>query len=179
MRDAASRGYFQFGTANAGDGLRWRLGISDDAESGANAGSNLNIESFDDSGNHLGWIVNISASPARSGTAQAFSTRSARELELRREPVGLHDHDGRERRPAHRDAARSLDLPRQVFNIKKIDSSTNAVRITGNGAETVDGANTQDITTQWASAAVQSNGTSWVILNGKLSARQHHQRRQH
>lgn len=51
-----------------------------------------------------------------------------------------------------------------VFNIKKVDASANYVRVAGAGAETIDGTNTQDVYTQWASVAVQSNGTSWVIL---------------
>jgi hypothetical protein len=52
----------------------------------------------------------------------------------------------------------------QVYNIKKIDSSINAVTVKGNGSDTIDGSNTQVITRQYDSLTVQSNGTSWDIL---------------
>lgn len=50
------------------------------------------------------------------------------------------------------------------YNIKKIDSSANTVTIDGAGAETIDGATTQMILSQWTCVTVQSNGTAWYIL---------------
>jgi hypothetical protein len=47
---------------------------------------------------------------------------------------------------------------------KKIDSSGNAVTVTGNGAETIDGSNTVALSTQWAKVMIVSNGTSWEKL---------------
>lgn len=52
----------------------------------------------------------------------------------------------------------------QIFNIKKTDSSANAVTIDPNGAETIDGASTLVLNTQWQSAQIQSNGTAWYLL---------------
>jgi uncharacterized protein YaiE (UPF0345 family) len=52
----------------------------------------------------------------------------------------------------------------RIFNIKKVDSSVNAVTIDGNGAETIDGAATLAITTQWTSIKVQSTGTAWIVI---------------
>jgi hypothetical protein len=52
----------------------------------------------------------------------------------------------------------------QVYNIKKVDSSSNTVTVAGDGAETVDGSNTQVIAVQYASLQVQSNGYEWWIL---------------
>lgn len=50
------------------------------------------------------------------------------------------------------------------FFIKKIDSSGNTVTVDGNGSETIDGATTQVISTQYATLTVYSNGTSWFLL---------------
>lgn len=51
-----------------------------------------------------------------------------------------------------------------VFTVKKIDTSANTVTIKGDGAETIDGVNTQVLSTQWMSYQVQSNGTNWFII---------------
>ena len=50
------------------------------------------------------------------------------------------------------------------YVIKKIDAGANAVTLTGNGAETIDGSNTYALTTQWQFVRVQSNGTSWFVV---------------
>ena len=50
------------------------------------------------------------------------------------------------------------------FTIKKIDASGNAVTVDGDGAETIDGAATYSLATQYKSVTVASNGTSWDII---------------
>lgn len=50
------------------------------------------------------------------------------------------------------------------FIIKKIDASANAVTIDGAGAETIDGALTVSLTTQWESRTVISDGSNWLII---------------
>lgn len=66
--------------------------------------------------------------------------------------------------------ARTITLPaaasytHRIYNIKKIDGSANTVTIDGNGAETIDGAATQTISTQWDSYTIQSDGTGWFII---------------
>jgi len=52
----------------------------------------------------------------------------------------------------------------RIINVKKIDSSANAVTLDGSGAETIDGATTLALTVQWQSAQIQSNGTAWYVL---------------
>lgn len=52
----------------------------------------------------------------------------------------------------------------RIYNIKKIDSSSNLVIVDANASETIDGALTQDISIQYVSITIQSNGTSWFIL---------------
>lgn len=47
---------------------------------------------------------------------------------------------------------------------KKIDASGNAVTITPNGAETIDGAGSLPLNSQWARATIQSNGVGWFVL---------------
>lgn len=48
------------------------------------------------------------------------------------------------------------------YTIKRTNA-TNNVTVGCNGAETIDGATTKTLGTQWASITVQSNGTNWVI----------------
>lgn len=50
---------------------------------------------------------------------------------------------------------------KRVYIIKKIDASVNTVTIQANGAETIDGANTQVLATQFLARQVQSDGTQW------------------
>ena len=64
----------------------------------------------------------------------------------------------------------TVDLPTasgndgQVYRIKKIDSSTNAVTIDPNGSETIEGASTKVIYIQYESVDIVSDGTNWSIL---------------
>jgi|GEM_PF-6601723 len=51
-----------------------------------------------------------------------------------------------------------------VYTIKKTDSSGNAVTITPNGAETIDGAATVVLGTQYHSRTVQSDGANWSVI---------------
>lgn len=48
-----------------------------------------------------------------------------------------------------------------VVTIKRIDASTNAVTIDGNGSETIDGATTLVLSTQYEAAQLRCNGTAW------------------
>lgn len=67
-------------------------------------------------------------------------------------------------------AERTITLPAaagasgRVYVVKKIDSSANKVLLDGDGAETVDGAVTQELLLQYEALMVQSDGTEWWIL---------------
>jgi hypothetical protein len=50
------------------------------------------------------------------------------------------------------------------YRIKKVDSSINAVTVAGNGAETIDGSNTQIISSQYDAIHVYCDGTEWWII---------------
>lgn len=52
----------------------------------------------------------------------------------------------------------------KVLVVKKIDSSVNAVTIDGYSSETIDGATTMALSTQWNSTMIQSNATAWYVL---------------
>ena len=52
----------------------------------------------------------------------------------------------------------------EVFHIKKIDSSVNAVTIATTSSQTIDGALTQPILTQYQNITVVSNGVGWSVL---------------
>lgn len=52
----------------------------------------------------------------------------------------------------------------KIFYLKKIDSSLNAMTIQGNGAELIDGFNTQITNTQYESFSIISTGTQWWIF---------------
>lgn len=51
-----------------------------------------------------------------------------------------------------------------AFAVKKVDASGNAVTIDANGAETIDGAATVSISTQWETVRVVSDGSGWFVL---------------
>lgn len=67
-------------------------------------------------------------------------------------------------------ANRTITLPaasgvtRRIYTIKKTDASGNTVTIDANGAETIDGATTQVLTTQYQSYTIQCDGSTWWII---------------
>jgi hypothetical protein len=67
-------------------------------------------------------------------------------------------------------ASFTLTLPTAVGNtgkvywVKKIDATANTVTIDGDGAETIDGAATAVLTTQYEAITVISDGTEWWVL---------------
>lgn len=62
-----------------------------------------------------------------------------------------------------------LDLPdaedfsSRILHFKKIDSA-NTVTIQGIGGQTIDGAADFDLTTQWDSVTIISDGENWLII---------------
>jgi hypothetical protein len=63
----------------------------------------------------------------------------------------------------------TINLPTAVGNtaqfiINKIDSGVNTVTIDGSGSETINGALTQVIYTQYVSLSVVSNNANWFII---------------
>lgn len=52
----------------------------------------------------------------------------------------------------------------RIYNIKKTDSSVNAITIDGNAAETIDGDTTVLLGTQYHSLTIQCDGSNWHIL---------------
>ena len=64
----------------------------------------------------------------------------------------------------------TLNLPAASGNsglqyyIKKIDSSVNSITIDGNASETIDGSTTQEISTQYESLTIISDGINWHII---------------
>jgi hypothetical protein len=58
----------------------------------------------------------------------------------------------------------AVGISGRVYYIKKIDSSFNIVTIDANGTETIDGALTKKLATQYESIKLMSNGANWIIL---------------
>ncbi len=52
----------------------------------------------------------------------------------------------------------------KVFYVKKIDATANTVTITPNGVETIDGAATKVLTTQYEVTSIVSDGSNWHII---------------
>lgn len=50
------------------------------------------------------------------------------------------------------------------LTVKKIDSTSNALTVDGDGSETIDGSTTAVITCQYDSICLMSTGTSWFIV---------------
>ena len=59
----------------------------------------------------------------------------------------------------------ALGALNQVFFIKKIDASTNAVTVSCRGAETIDGVAAYTLAARYETVAVASDGTNWYIFN--------------
>lgn len=62
----------------------------------------------------------------------------------------------------------TVNLPsttsRTILVIKKTDSSGNGITIDPSGSNTIDGAATKTLTTQWESVTIQAFGSNWYIL---------------
>lgn len=58
----------------------------------------------------------------------------------------------------------AIEMAGRTFTIKKIDSSINAVTVDGDGSETIDGATTYALVTQYKYVTVQSDGANWVVV---------------
>jgi hypothetical protein len=52
----------------------------------------------------------------------------------------------------------------RIYQVKKVDSSVNAVTVDGNDAETIDGATTQVLSTQYEAVMIVCDGAGWHIL---------------
>lgn len=60
--------------------------------------------------------------------------------------------------------AAAAALTGKIYHIKKVDAGAGLVTIDGNGGETIDGDLTPDITTQFESVTIVSDGSNWHIL---------------
>lgn len=58
----------------------------------------------------------------------------------------------------------AVGISGKIYNFKKVDATGNAVTVTPNGAETIDGAPNKALAVQWASVTLQSDGANWLIL---------------
>jgi hypothetical protein len=56
-----------------------------------------------------------------------------------------------------------------VVAFKKMDVSTNAITITGNGGDLIDGANTYALSTQYQYVILSCDGTQWNILSSFIN----------
>lgn len=67
-------------------------------------------------------------------------------------------------------AAFTMTLPKaspqagRLLYVKRIDGSANNLTVDGNGSETIDGAATIILTTQWESRGLFSDGSNWITL---------------
>jgi hypothetical protein len=55
-------------------------------------------------------------------------------------------------------------MARLILHVKKTDSSGSAVTIDGDSTETIDGDQTIDLSLQYESVTIVSDGTSWYII---------------
>jgi hypothetical protein len=53
----------------------------------------------------------------------------------------------------------------RVVTVKKTDASGNAVTLDGNSSETIDGATTKVLASQYDCASIVSDGTEWHLLS--------------
>jgi hypothetical protein len=58
----------------------------------------------------------------------------------------------------------AVGIAGRTYTVVKTDSSANAVTLDGNGAETINGAATYALSTQYARVTVRSDGAGWIIV---------------
>ena len=58
----------------------------------------------------------------------------------------------------------AADYADRQWIVKKIDASANAVTLDATGANTIDGAGTLALASQWDSTRIASNGTAWFVV---------------
>lgn len=52
----------------------------------------------------------------------------------------------------------------KTYRFKKIDASGNSVTVNTSSSQTIDGASSKSLTTQWQSLTVISDGTNWLVF---------------
>jgi len=55
-------------------------------------------------------------------------------------------------------------VPGRIYVFKRINAGANNVVVDGYASETIDGAATYTLSSQWAGVTVMSNGTAWFII---------------
>lgn len=58
----------------------------------------------------------------------------------------------------------SVGITGKVYVVKKVDSSANAVTVATTSSQTIDGATTKALSTQYDAITVQSDGANWIII---------------
>lgn len=56
----------------------------------------------------------------------------------------------------------AVGIPGRRFTVVKVDASANAVSVAGAGGETINGAATSPLSSQWDGVTVESNGSNWI-----------------
>lgn len=59
----------------------------------------------------------------------------------------------------------SLGITGRIYNIKKTDGSSNIVTVATTSSQTIDGATTRSLASQWATISVQSDGANWLRIS--------------
>jgi hypothetical protein len=55
-------------------------------------------------------------------------------------------------------------VPGRIYVFKRVNAGANNVVVDGYASETIDGAATYTLSSQWAGVTVMSNGTAWFII---------------
>lgn len=61
----------------------------------------------------------------------------------------------------------AAQIPNRIIHIKKVDAVNN-VTVDGNGSETIDGALTETLSTQYEVLTVVSDGSNWFITSKQV-----------
>ena len=56
-----------------------------------------------------------------------------------------------------------VTVKKKKFRLKKIDSSANAITITPNGSQKIDGASSWTLSTQYEAITLVSDGSNWHV----------------
>lgn len=121
------------------------------------------------------WLVTSTAGLAPLGAANTWSAEQSFNAAVRFKYLAVTDNTALS--AAHyvvnasaSGGAITITLPAasgcagRVYVIRKSDSSSNAVTVDGNAAETINGAATYALTAQYQVVSIMSDGTGWIVV---------------
>lgn len=146
------------------NGAQWQEQLDADHTAAADPHGQYVLESTAGAASGLGTLDANSRQPIAQHPRRPYrATAASGALTVAADRFGVVDVDAS-------GGARTMTLPTAVgitgeeLSVRKSDSSSNAVTVDPNGAETINGVSTFALAAQYELVTLMSNGANWVIL---------------